>query len=106
VVGSSQLTIHIEPQRKGGTINTYGSIYGLFGPQGFLGIYTSRADAMMAGDRWADSEHYYWHGAWKSDQPVAGVWQAKLSSRADTGVSVAILRVCLLVLSGKARQAC
>jgi hypothetical protein len=75
-------------------------IYGLFGPSGFLGIYSSLEQAQLAGEYWAQAEDYQLPTGWQADPHAPNQWRRTLYGR---GRARAELRVRVLPLNGKPR---
>jgi hypothetical protein len=76
-------------------------IYGLIGPTGLLGVYTSEEQAKLSGEYWAQGAAYEQPTGWQIDQRMSHGWRSSLH-RGAKGV-VAELRVSALPVNGHPR---
>jgi hypothetical protein len=80
------------------------TVYGLFGPAGFLGVYSSAEGARIAGDYWAQAQDLRCAQPWTPESGAPEGWQRELQATKRPGAVAGILRLRPLPLNGKPTQ--
>jgi hypothetical protein len=79
------------------------TVYGLFGPGGFLGVYLSADAAMLAGDFWAERHNLQGAQSWRPDKASPASWQRELAEKNRDRTPAGVLRVRPLPLNDSPR---
>jgi hypothetical protein len=94
----------------GNTAIGIGTVYGLFGPAGLLGVYTSSESARIAGDYWLEVRGLHASRPWQPAQQAPEQWHREVHppgalrdrpQRVQDPDRHAILRVCPIPINGK-----